>query len=330
MKHISILIPEGDVVVNGVAGPLIVFDWVNEVMRERGEPLAYAIDLVGVKPESQLYNGRFAIRPNKMLKDIAQTDLVIVPPMSGDLAGLGAINSEAIAWVRAMHAGGAEVGSLCTGAFMLAATGLVDGKACTTHWSVAPWFRSTFPQVDLHEERIITEVNGIYSSGGAESLFNLLLYWLEKFNGREIALQAAKRYEIDIDRDSQAPFLVFQGLKGHGDETVLKAQRILEDKYAEVIGIDELAADLALSPRNFNRRFKDAAGLAPLAYLQRVRIEVAKKQLERGVQVNDAMYTCGYSDHKTFRNIFKRVTSMSPRDYRERYTKVTAEAVRMG
>jgi hypothetical protein len=80
MKHISILIPEGDVVVNGVAGPLIVFDWVNEVMRERGEPIAYEVDLVGVKPESQLYNGRFAIRPNKMLKDIAQTDLVIVPP----------------------------------------------------------------------------------------------------------------------------------------------------------------------------------------------------------------------------------------------------------
>lgn len=319
MRHISILVPNGEPILSSVVGPVMVFNWVNSVLAAQGHPPAYAVDLVGVAPETGLYEGVFAIRPSKRLHELERTDLVLIPAFNGDLVELVRMNEDAIAWVRAMRTAGAEVGSLCTGAFLLAATGLMSGQRCTTHWLVSDLFRTTFPDVDLRVERIVTDENGIYSSGGATSFFNLVLHLVEKFNGRDMALQAAKTFEIDIDRSSQGVFLVFQGMKGHRDMEVLKAQRIMEARHEEALNMEAIALDLALSPRNFSRRFKEATGLTPLEYLQHVRVEVAKKNLERNSPVNDAMYASGYSDHKAFRQVFKRLTSMSPTAYRARY-----------
>jgi transcriptional regulator GlxA family with amidase domain len=321
MKHVSMVVPKGHVVLGSIAGPVMIFNWANEVLEGQGMAPAYHIDVVGAEDEKQTDHGVFAVRPNKRFAQLDRTDLVLIPAFAGNPLDSVAKNPEAIAWIRSMHAQGAEVASMCTGAFLLAATGLLDGQRCTTHWAAADLFRRSFTSVDLRVERIVTDENGFYSSGGAFSYLSLVMHLLEKFNGPDMAVLAAKTYEVEMGRKSQAIFSVFQGMKDHGDASVLKAQELMEERYAEPLSMEAIAAELALSARNFNRRFKEATALTPLDYLQRVRIEVAKRRLENGANVSEAMYASGYSDDKSFRSIFKRSTSMSPVSYRARYAR---------
>jgi transcriptional regulator GlxA family with amidase domain len=218
------------------------------------------------------------------------------------------------------HKTGAEVVSLCIGAFLLASTGLLNGKKCSTHWRSANEFRAMFPDVTLVDDKIITEEQGIYSSGGANSYWNLLLYLLEKFTDREIAITAAKVFAVEIDRKSQSPFIMFKGQNTHNDEPVKKAQQYIENNVADKISVEELAFKYALGRRNFERRFKKATNNTPVEYIQRVKIEAAKKSLETSRKnVNEVMYDVGYSDTKAFRTVFKKITGLSPLQYRNKY-----------
>ena len=222
-----------------------------------------------------------------------------------------------------MHAGGAEVASLCVGAFLLASTGLLKGKKCATHWLGAKDFRRMFPDVDLVSDKIITDEHGIYSSGGATSFWNLLLYIIEKYTDRDMVITMAKYFEIEIDRYNQSTFIIFQGQKDHEDEPVKQVQEFIEKNYHEKITVEQLTTMLALSRRNFERRFKKATSNTVVEYMQRVKIEAAKKGLETGKKnVNELMYDVGYSDTKAFRTVFKRTTGLSPIEYRNKYNKV--------
>ncbi len=220
---------------------------------------------------------------------------------------------------------GAEVASLCIGAFLLASTGLLNGKKCSTHWKYANLFRSMFPEVNLVDDKIITEEQGLYSSGGANSYWNLLLYLLEKYTDREIAIIASKVFAVEIDRSSQSAFIMFNGQKAHEDEPVKKAQEFIENNIADRISVEELALKFAIGKRNFERRFKKATNNTPVEYMQRVKIEAAKKRLESGRKnVNEVMYDVGYTDTKAFRTVFKKITGLSPIDYRNKYNKMAA------
>ncbi len=212
--------------------------------------------------------------------------------------------------------------SFCIGAFFLAATGLMKGKQCATHWSAANQFRLQFPDVNLADDKIITAEDGIYTSGGAYSFLNLLTYLVEKYAGRDIAVLIAKTFMIDIDRVSQSPFIIFQGQKNHEDETIKKAQEFIEKNYQEKIGVDQLASMLAQGRRNFERRFKKATSNTVVEYIQRVKIEAAKKDLEtKRKNINEVMYGVGYADTKAFRTVFKRITGLSPIEYRNKYNR---------
>ncbi|MEX2639348.1 MAG: helix-turn-helix domain-containing protein, partial [Balneolales bacterium] len=223
-------------------------------------------------------------------------------------------------WIIRQYKQGAEVASLCVGAYLLAATGLLKGKKCSTHWAHAAAFRNLYPDVDLVDDRIMTAVDGIYTSGGAYSYLNLLLYLIEKNTNREVAVLASKMFMIDIDRDSQSPFIIFEGQKDHGDELVREAQQIIENSYNQKIAVADLASRVTLSRRTFERRFKTSTANTVYEYIQRVKVEAAKKQLEMGRKtVSEVMYDVGYSDTKSFRDLFKRVTGMSPVDYRIKF-----------
>src|SRR5262249_14337155 len=207
---------------------------------------------------------------------------------------------------------GAEVASLCLGAFLFAATGLLDGKSCSTHWLFVNEFRTMFPDVTLVDDKIITEQNGLYSSGGANSYWNLLLHLVEKYTSREMAIVASKFFVLDIARNSQSPFSIFKGQKIHNDTDIVKTQEFIETRYQDKLSVDELCDTFAIGRRTFERRFKKATNNSVAEYIQRVKIEAAKKQLESGRKtVSEVMYDVGYTDNKAFRDVFKKITSMS-------------------
>lgn len=287
----------------------------------------FKIHLVGLSKETRQTNGLFTINPDLLVKDVKKTDLIIIPAMHGDQKAALELNKKFIPWITDQYKRGAEVASFCIGSYFLAATGLLDGKQCATHWLHANDFRQMFPQVTLVDDKIMTEEDGIYTSGGAYSYLNLLLYLIEKYTGREIAVLTSKAFMIDIDKNSQSPFIMFQGQKTHEDDTVKKAQEYIENHYREKITVEELASMLAVGRRSLERRFKKATCNTITEYIQRVKIEAAKKSLENcRKNISEVMYDVGYSDTKAFRTVFKKITSLSPNAYKNKYNKETAFA----
>jgi transcriptional regulator GlxA family with amidase domain len=322
MKRISIIIPKGEAVMGSIEGPHKVFSHVNEFMEENGKPPMFDVKLVGLTSEPQTYEGLFSVRPHATIRDVQRTDLIVIPAIKGDLKESLAMNEEFLPWIAKQYKSGAEIASLCLGAFLLASTGLLKGKKCATHWVAADTFKKMFPDVNLVPEKIITEDNGIYCSGGAYSIMNLVLYIVEKYAGRKIAIMCSKVFEIEIERGSQSQFIIFNGQKGHEDEHIKRAQTFIENNFQRRITVDELASMLALSRRNLERRFKKATANTTVEYIQRVKIEAAKISLESSREnVNEVMYKVGYTDSKAFRTTFKKITGLSPLQYKAKYNK---------
>ncbi len=325
MKHVSILVPAGEAVVGSIEGPHKVLSQVNELLRGQGQAPAFRIELVGVSRQSVFQGGLFTLRADRLISEEFQTDLILIPAPHGDLRAAVALNQPLIGWIKQQHAGGAEVASLCLGAFLLAATGLLDGRPCATHWLGAAQLAEMYPAVRVVAEQVITGEAGLYSSGGAYSYLNLVLYLIEKHVGRELAVACAKVFQIDFGRRSQSPFVIFQGQKDHADELIRRAQEFIEQHVAARLSVEELAAHSCLSRRNFERRFKKATSNTVAEYVQRVKIEAAKTSLETAQHnVSEVMYAVGYADTKAFRTLFKRLTGVSPVAYRNRYRRAVS------
>ncbi len=322
MKNVSILVPE-TAVIEAVADPHYMFNAVNQFLLASGREPLFNVQLVGLKKEIRLNRNLYSVHTDQLIQDVEKTDLIFIPAISGDISEALQRNKALIPWIVEQHKKGAEVASLCIGAFLLASTGLLNGKKCSTHWNAANEFRMMFPDVELVDGSIITEEQGIYSSGGANSYWSLLLYLVEKYTDRDTAILASKYFAVDIDRTSQAAFMMFKGQKGHGDTSIIKAQDIIEQKFQDKISIDELADTVAVGRRTFERRFKKATNNTVVEYIQRVKIEAAKRSFESSRKnINEVMFDVGYTDTKTFRATFKRITGLSPMEYKNKYNKI--------
>jgi transcriptional regulator GlxA family with amidase domain len=321
MKHISILVPD-EAVLGTIADTRYMFTTLNEFLESDGKSPMFKVQLVGLTGEIRLNQGLFSIHPDVLIEEVKKTDLIVIPALSGNLNATLARNQRFIPWIIDHYHNGSEVASLCIGSFMLAATGLLNGRECSSHWASANEFRAMFPEVDLIDGRIITEEQGLYSSGGASSYWNLLLHIVEKYTDRELAIRIAKLFALEIDRKTQSPFVMFNGQKKHEDEPIKLAQEFIECNLTERISVDDLASKFAIGRRHFDRRFKKATNNTPAEYIQRVKIEAAKKWLENSHKnVNEVMYEVGYNDTKSFRTVFKKITGLSPIDYRNKYNK---------
>jgi transcriptional regulator GlxA family with amidase domain len=321
MRHISILVPKG-AVMGSIEGPRQVFTEANKFVVSMGQPDVYKVQLVGESRYVSAAGGKYTVNTDASLDDITKTNLIIIPALDGNLAALIEENKAFLPWIVQQHQQGAEIASLCLGAFILASTGLLEGKKCATHWMAAGYFKKMFPAVHLVEDRIITDEQGIYSSGGAFSYLNLILYLIEKQAGREVAIFMSKAFQIDIDRRSQSAFQIFQGQKDHEDEPIKKAQEFIESNFQNKISVDELADRFALGRRNLERRFKKATSNTLVEYIQRVKVEAAKKNFETTRKnIHEVMFDVGYSDIKAFRETFKKITGLSPIEYRNKYNK---------
>ncbi|HAO47570.1 MAG TPA: helix-turn-helix domain-containing protein [Ferruginibacter sp.] len=324
MKNVAILVPESSVL-QAIADPQYCFSAVNQFMAASGRKPLFNVQLVGAKKEVRLNGGTYSIHPDKLLKEVKKADLVFIPALFGDMEAAVKSNRVLSPWIVDQYKKGAEVASLCVGAFLLASTGLLNGKKCSTHWGFTNEFRDMFPEVEVQDGSIVTEENGIYSSGGANSYWNLLLHLVEKYTDRETAILASKYFAIDIDRSSQSAFAIFKGQKEHKDDAVKKAQEYIEQHIEDKINVDELAASVSVGRRSFERRFRMATSNSVLEYVQRIKIEAAKRSFETSRKnINEVMFNVGYTDTKGFRTTFKKITGLTPVEYRNKYNKMAA------
>ena len=321
MKHVSIL-ALNDSNFASIIDARTVFLKVNELLLAAGQKKVFEVRVVGTNGQSRLSDGLFTIHPDSLTEELKRTDLIIIPALNGDMMSATHNNRFFVDWIVKQYKKNAEVASLCTGAFMLAYSGLLKNKKCTTHWEYANEFRYFYPNVELIDEKIIVEHNGLYSSGGSNAYWNLLLFLVEKFVTREMSIQIAKHFVVNLDKVNQTPFVIFNGLKDHDDEQVLKAQEYIEENYPDKITVDDLVHKLHLTRRTFERRFKKCTHCSVIEYLQKVRVEASKKELEAGRKsIDEIIIEVGYSDAQTFRDIFKRITGMTPVGYKNRFAK---------
>jgi transcriptional regulator GlxA family with amidase domain len=295
---------------------------VNRFLAEKGREPLFHVQLVGLAREVRYDNGLFLLHPDKLLDEVDENHLIIIPVLTGAMMNSVYVNKEYVDWITRQYKEGVEVASLCSGVFLLAFSGLLKGRECTTHWQYANELKHFYPSIHVVDEQLITDQHGLYSSGGSNAYWNLLMHLVEKYAGREMAIYAAKYFVVDLDRSFQSPFIVFNGLKDHEDTAIKAVQQFIEQHYKEKLTVDQLADRFNISRRTFERRFKKATRNTIAEYIQRVKMEGAKKQLEIGRKsINEVMIDIGYMDTQTFRDVFKRVTGMTPVEYKSKYSK---------
>jgi transcriptional regulator GlxA family with amidase domain len=322
MKSLTIIVPDGENNLSSITGAWEIFNKANQYWQQKGKQPKFTIQLAGISNEVAFNAGLFTVKPHTNISAITKTDLIIIPSLNHNYQLALKGNELLIYWLQQQYKNGAEIASICTGTFMLASAGLLDGKVCSTHWSVAENFRNMFPKVQLQTDRLITDEKGIYTNGGAYSFLNLMLYLIEKYYDRQTAIYCSKVFQIEIDRNTQSEFTIFSGQKQHDDTVVQQAQAYIEKHIDEKISIENLSSRFNVGRRNFDRRFIKATGNTPIEYLQRVKIESAKKAFETSRKtINEVMYEVGYADIKAFREVFRKYTGRSPMEYKNRYNK---------
>ena len=322
MKKISVYVPER-AVIEAISPAYRLFTSANQFLEASGKKPLFDVEYVGMSKYVIANDGEYSVKINRLIKDVSKTDLVILPAIYGEVSVAIKANEKAIPWIQTMYKGGCEVASLCIGAFLLAETGLVNGKKCSTHWAYYSEFKARYPEVEIVDGAVITDEGNIYSSGGANSLWNLLLYLLEKYTDRETAIIASKFFAIDIDRESQSAFAMFSGQKNHSDIEIKNVQEFIEANIQDKITIDELAEKFTIGRRTFERRFKNATKNTVIEYIQRVKVEAAKRSFESSRKnIFEVMFDVGYTDTKAFRDLFKKITGLTPIEYRNKYNKI--------
>lgn len=280
----------------------------------------FEVELVSIDKGKTVHNNGFEITCDRRLIDCQDADLVIVPAIVGNLPSLINEHKDFVDWLKIQYKKGTMLCSTCNGAFFLAATGLLDGKEATTSWFAASEFSNMFPKVKLMDEKIIVD-NGKMITGGATLSFqNLCIYIIEKYFGKEIGNYAAKMFLVEKGKHSQLTYSIFSAQKGHEDEKILAIQSYIEKNAAEKLVVSKLAESSAMAERTFIRRFKNATGNTPSEYIQRVKVELAKKLLENDkTPIKEICYETGYEDQSYFRNIFKKFTGLTPVDYKKQF-----------
>jgi len=327
------------ILASGVSGPVDVFTAANHFAAKNApsqgrefQPIAWGVESLDGQPVRAASGRAIAVDGRIDARKRADAIVVTAPfvaAMDGFIARRDQLHALSSA-LRRQHKAGAVVATYCTGSYLLAEAGLLDGRIATTHWSKAADFARRYPRVELRANEVLTEQDGILCSGAVTSFLNLALRLVEMFAGERLAVTTAKALLIDTNRISQASYATLLDEHGHSDRLVARAQHRMEATLQQGFRLSELAAHLAVSERTLNRRFKRATGDTPLEYLQTLRVEVAKRVLESGrVSLEAVTQRVGYGDPSTFRELFKRKTGLSPGEYRRRFARrMTSNAKR--
>jgi len=325
MSHrISLLALEGCFASN-IMGAIDLFDTANRLAALRRHPSAPLFAWQVLSPDGQpatASNG-YRIAVDSALEHAPTANTIMIPAFGSsqprELMAALARQASLIPWLRAQHAAGVEIAATCSGSFLLAESGLLNDRRATTSWWLADEFARRYPQVDLDVASMLTDNDGVMCSGAGMSHLDLSLYLIEKIGGREIAHQCARYVVLDEQRRSQAPYIILNHLRSH-DPLISRAEKWIQANLDQTIRIEDIAAQVTVSPRTLIRHFKDATGETPQAFVRKIRIETGKALLQNTtLRLSEIMTRLGYEDESTFRRTFKKYTDMSPRDYRRRF-----------
>lgn len=322
--HTISLLALNDCLSSGITGIVDTFNIANILWmtspENNGAPL-FNTEIVSVTGEPVVTNGGITLSTSKSISEVEETDLIMVPAllMPFDLKSEKVMT--ALEWIKKSYDKGTTIASTCTGSFLVAETGLLNGKTATTNWHFANMFKRNYPEVNLRIDKMVTEDKNILTSGAATAFLNLCLYFVKKYGSNKLASLVAKTMLIDPDKQSQAPYMLHDFWKSHLDTQILSAQNWMEKNFANKISIDEIADQAGISHRHFKRRFKKATNETPLAYLQHLRIEKAKQLLESSLEtINEITWQVGYEDINSFRRLFKKNTGVSPKEFRNKFS----------
>lgn len=310
----------------GVATMFGVLDVLNsfELMGIGDGPAPFRAQIVGSTAGPLMGVSGVPVPVARGIADVPATDIVIVPSI---VLGAGGWKRdrypELVEWAIRMHAQGALLCSACSGIFLLAETGLFDDRDVTVHYDYARHLEASSPALRVHPERALM-VTGprdeLITSGASTTWHDLVLYLTGRFAGATVAQEAARMFALQWHQDGLAPYMVFEGRTGHGDAVIADAQDWLRTNFSVAAPVEHLVVRSGLAERTFKRRFTEATGVSPLGYVQRIRVEEAKRRLERSEDSVEAVgWAVGYEDPAFFRRLFKRVTGLSPAAYRRRF-----------
>ena len=320
-RHVSLVaIPEA--VVSTLSG---IFDVMNAfTLLDPGRPPPFRVEIVGLQTGPLEVASRVPIMVQRAIATLEVTDIVIVPSVVvGPEGWRKGRYPELVEWLRAMHARGALLCSACSGIFLIAETGLFDGMDATVHFGYARSFADAYPAVRIHPERVLVVAGRqeeLVSSGASMTWHDLVLYLIARHAGVTAAQEVARFFALQWHQDGLTPYIVFEGRRDHGDRAIQAAQDWVASHFQVADPVEQMVRHSGLAERTFKRRFTSATGLAPIAYVQRLRIEDAKRRLERTeTSVDEISWQVGYEDPAFFRRLFRRVTGLAPGAYRRRF-----------
>ncbi len=324
MKNVTFLALR-NAMASAITGPMDVFYQAGVMWNYfNGQELTPYFDVKLVTTIGEPFKCLSGVRivPDGSIHDVRDTDLIVVSSIL-DIDRILRFQGEAIEWLHDHYSRGTHIATICSGAFVLAETGLLDGKTATTHWAFADQFRKRYPRIELKPDRLITDEGDLFCSGGYNAGIDLSLYLVEKYCGHEVALQSSKSVISDIGRTSQAPYAIFRHSREHRDDQILAVQEWIEDNFDKNFNYDNLARNNGMSRRTLERRFKTATGETPLTYQQCIRVEAAKHLLEDGNRSFDEItFQVGYEDSSSFRKVFIKQTGLRPTEYRKKFQRV--------
>lgn len=322
---IAILALEG-AIYSSIIGPMDVFSVANALRTAAGRRPFAQVSILRVGRNSPQSFNQLKIHTHGRIDAGDRFDVVILPAMMEVDEGREEIfpafgSPRLVQWLRRQHTQGACLSSVCAGAFLLAHTGLLNGRNATTHWNLAARFKKRFPQVHLQAQKMLIDEHDLITAGGVTAYFDLALHLVRKFGSADLAAGCSKFLLIDPQRNSQSPYVSGQFQKSHADAAILALQDYLERHYAERVTLEQMGAAAGLGQRTLLRRFRSATGDSPVMYLQRIRIEAARRKLELSRDsIDEIAWQVGYEDGSSFNRLFKRLTGVTPGGYRKKFS----------
>ncbi|MCP4351523.1 MAG: helix-turn-helix domain-containing protein [Desulfobacterales bacterium] len=304
---------------SSMVGLMDIFQRAEQLLQQQSHAKELTVKLASADGKPILCQNNILLNVHCSLEDIQQADIFIITAVH-DVDAILPKYRFVVDWLKEQYKKGAILISICTGAFLLAETGLLDGKEATTHWSIADLFRERYPAIQLKPEKLIINHGNLYCSAGAGSGNDLVYYLLEKYLGHSLASKTAKFFVHDFRRASQCAYTIYNTKTGHNDTQILETQHWISKHLTEPSNIKKLSDIACMSQRTFERRFKKATGDSPIVYIQRLKVETAKQQLETtNLSFDEISYKMGYLNSGSFRKIFVKWVHLLPSEYRERF-----------